>query len=139
MSPRVTFLFTLAGVLLVGLPLPLLTRNAETQAAPAPATAAEKESVWAVLSFTGKPRGISLRPVGDTWQEVDCSTSSAELELELPAGEAVEIEVRAEWEEPAAVQALSLSLEPAGRETKAETQWKEEGSHTLHSIFTFRW
>ena len=90
MSPRVTFLFTLAGVLLVGLPLPLLTRNAETQAAPAPATAAEKESVWAVLSFTGKPRGIRLRPVGGAWQEVDCSTSSAELELELPAGEAVD-------------------------------------------------
>ena len=139
MSPRVTFMLTLTGVLLVGLPLPILTRGVETHTAPTPAAAVEKETMWAVLTFTGKPKSVSLRPVGGVWQEVDCNTSSTDFELELSPGATVEIEVRAEWETPEASQALSLSLEPAGRETKAETQWKEEGSHTLHSIFTFRW
>ncbi len=139
MSPRVTFLLTLAGVLLAGLPLPFLTRNAETQTAPAPAAAAEKETVWAVLSFTGKPQSIRLRPAGGAWQEVDCTTSNADFELQLNPSATVEIEIRAEWESPEAVQALSLSLEPAGWETKTQTQWKEGGSRTLHSIFTFQW
>lgn len=139
MSPRITFLLTLAGVLLVGLPLPVLTRSAEVQSAAAPAASAEAETAWAVLSCTGNPRGIRLRPVGGTWMEVDCTTGSSDLELELPAGAAVEIEVEAEWENAEDLQALSLSLEPAGRETRVETQWKEEGSQTLHSIFTFKW
>lgn len=132
-------MLTLTGVLLVGLPLPILTRGTEMHAEPTPTAAVEKETMWAVLTFTGKPKNISLRPVGGVWQEVDCNTSSADLELELSPGATVEIEVRATWENPEASQALSLSLEPAGRETKAETQWKEEGSDTLHSIFTFRW
>lgn len=139
MSPRITFLLTLAGVLLVGLPLPVLTRSAEVQSAAAPAATVEKATAWAALSYTGNPQSIRLRPVGGTWMEVDCTTGSSDLELELPAGAAVEIEVEAEWENAEALQVLSLSLEPAGRETRTETQWKEEGSRTLHSIFTFKW
>lgn len=139
MSPRVTFLLTLAGVSLVGLPLPVLTRSAEVQATGATTATAEKEAVWAVLSCTGNPRSIRLRPIGGNWMNVDCSTSKTDFELEILPSACVEIEIQAEWEEPEAVQALSLSLEPAGWDTKTETQWKEEGSHMLHSIFTFRW
>lgn len=139
MSPSVTFLLTLMGVLLVGIPLPILTRSAEVQAAAAPAAEPEKEAVWAVLSYTGHPQSISLRPVGGNWIEVDCNSSSSDFELELPPSATVEIEIRAEWEKADALQALSLSLEPAARETKTETQWKEEGSQKLHSIFTFKW
>lgn len=138
MSPRVTFLLTLAGVILVGLPLPYLTRSERTQSPPAAATVVENEPVWAVISFTGKPQSIRLRPIGKDWQEVDHTSSGTEIELELPARKMVEIEVQANWE-GTEVQALSLSLEPAGREGKTETQWKEEGSNTLHSIFSFRW
>lgn len=138
MSPRVTFMLTLTGVLLVGLPLPVLTRGAETQSAPAPASKVETESVWAVVSFTGKPQSIRLRPAGRDWQVVDITSSGTEIELELPARNDAEIEIQAEWAGPE-VQAVSLCLEPPGRESKTETQWKEEGSHTLHSIFAFRW
>lgn len=139
MSPRITFLITLAGVLLVGLPLPLLTRSAEVQSEAAPAASAEEETAWAVLTYTGNPRCIRLRPVGGNWMEVDSTTGSTDFELKLPPNATVEIEVQAEWENPEALQALSLSLEPAGRETRTETQWKEEGSQLLHSIFTFKW
>lgn len=138
MSPRVTFMLTLSGVLLVGLPLPILTRGAEAPSTPAPAAKVENESVWAVMSFTGKPQSIRLRPAGRDWQEVDITSSCTEIELELPSRNDIEIEVHAEWEGQE-VQALSLSLEPPGREGKMVTQWKEEGSHTLHSIFAFRW
>ncbi len=139
MSPRITFLLALAGVLLVGIPLPMLTRNAEIQSEAAPAASAEAETAWAVLSYTGNPRGIRLRPVGGNWMEVDCTAGNTDFELELPPNATVEIEVQAEWENTEERQALSLSLEPAGRETRVETQWKEEGSQTLHSIFTFKW
>lgn len=139
MSPRITFLLTLAGVLLVGLPLPVLTRSAEVQSAAASAATVEKATAWAALSYTGNPQSIRLRPVGGTWMEVDCTTGNTDFELELPPNATVEIEVQAEWENAEALQALSLSLEPAGRETRTETQWKEEGSRTLHSIFTFKW
>ena len=138
MSPRITFLLTLAGVLLVGLPLPILTGGADTQIESVPAVEVETDTVWAVLSFTGKPQSVRLRPVGGDWQDVAHSASGAEIELELPIREMVEIEVETKWEEPE-VQALSLRLEPTAREAKTETLWKEEGSHTLHSIFTFRW
>lgn len=138
MSPRVTFLLTLAGVLLVGLPLPVLTRSAEKPVAEPTTPTVEKEVLWAVITFTGKPRSISLRPVGGEWQEADCSTGHAETELEVYPRRTVEIEVKAEWDTPE-LQALSLTLEPTGYESRTETQWKEEGSNTLHSIFTFRW
>lgn len=138
MSPSVTFLLTLAGVLLVGLPLPVLTRSAEKTVAE-PATHAEEEKMaWAVVSFTGNPRSIRLRPVGGDWQEADCTTNRAETELAIHPRKTVEIEVKAEWDTPE-VQALSLSLEPVGHEARTDTQWKEEDSNTLHSIFTFRW
>ena len=138
MSPRIIFLLTLAGVLLVGLPLPILTRSAEKQQAPTSANAVKMETVWAVISFTGTPLNLRLRKVGGNWQDVDCSASGVELELELPIRGTVEIELQAEWKEPD-VQAISLSLEPPGQDGKEETQWKEEGSRTLHNIFTFRW
>lgn len=138
MSPRATFLLTLAGVILVGIPLPFLTRSEKTQPPPAATTVVGNEPVWAVISFTGKPQSIKFRPIGQDWQEADLTASGTEIELELPARKTLEIEVQANWE-GTEVQALSLSLEPAGREGKTETQWKEAGSHTLHSIFSFRW
>ena len=69
MSPRATFLLTLLGVLLVGIPLPLLTRKAErTPAAVAPAESmAEMETTYAAISFTGQPRSIRLRHSGGEW------------------------------------------------------------------------
>ena len=140
MSPRATFLLTLLGVLLVGIPLPLLTRKAErTPAAVAPAESmAEMETTYAAISFTGQPRGIRLRHSGGEWQELDSTLNQNEFELELPKQPSIELEIQAEWDDTA-LQAISLTLEPTGREAIMKTLWKEEGSSGLHDIMTFTW
>lgn len=138
MSPRITFLLTLAGVLLAGLPLPLLTRSAEAPVSAAPETAASAELAWGTISFTGKPLSIKLRSNGGEWVEIPATQSGTEYEWELPAPDRVEIEALVTWATEE-VQAVSLTLEPTGREARTATQWKEEGSSTLHSIFTFQW
>ena len=140
MSPRATFLLTLLGVLLVGIPLPLLTRKAErTPAAAAPAESmAEMETTYAALRFTGQPRSIRLRHSGGEWQELDSTLNQNEFELELPKQPSIELEIQAEWDDTA-LQAISLTLEPTGREAIMKTLWKEEGSSGLHDIMTFTW
>ena len=140
MSPRATFLLTLLGVLLVGIPLPLLTRKAErTPAATAPTESmAEKEMTYASLSFPGQPRSIRLRHSSGEWQELDSTLNQNEFELELPKQTTIELEIQAEWDD-SALQAVSLTLEPTGREALMKTRWKEEGSSELHDIMTFTW
>lgn len=138
MSPRTIFLFTLAGVLLVGAPLPLLTRVAEQSPAEASAEAAVRRTVYATLRFTGAPQAFRLRSSKDEWKEIDLTAPEQDFELELPLSGRIEIEVEARWEstEP---QAVTLTLEPDGYESRSETQWKESAGNTLHSIFTFIW
>ena len=138
MSPRITFLLTLAGVLLAGLPLPLLTRSAEAPVSAEAETAPPSEPTWASISFTGKPLSIKFRHSGGEWMEIPTAQSGTEYEWELPAPDRVEIEALVTWATEE-VQAVSLTLEPTGREARTATQWKEEGSSTLHSIFTFQW
>ena len=139
MSPRATFLLTLLGVLLVGIPLPLLTCQAERTPAAAPAERmAETETTYAALRFTGQPRSIRLRHSGGEWQELDTSLNQNEFELELPKQTTIELEIQAEWDD-SALQAVSLTLEPTGREALMKTLWKEEGSSELHDIMTFTW
>ena len=140
MSPRATFLLTLLGVLLVGIPLPLLTRKAErTPAAAVPTDSmAEMEPIYAAISFTGHPRSIRLRLSGREWLELDISLNQNEFELELPNQADIELEIQAEWEDTA-LQAVALTLEPTGREDLMKTLWKEEGSSELHDIMTFTW
>ena len=139
MSPRATFLLTLLGVLLVGIPLPLLTCQAERTPATAPAEhMAETETTYAAISFTGQPRSIRLRHSGGEWQELDSTLNQNEFELELPKQPTIELELQAEWEDTS-LQAISLTLEPTGREAIMKTLWKEEGSPGLHDIMTFAW
>ena len=139
MSPRATFLLTLMGVLLVGIPLPLLTRKAEHAPAATPAEKMdEMETTYAAINFTGQPRSIRLRHSGGEWQELDTTLNQNELELELPALATLELEIQAEWKSPA-LQAISLTLEPEGRDALMQTLWKEEGCCELHDIMTFTW
>ena len=139
MSPRATFLLTLMGVLLVGIPLPRLTRKAEYTPTAAPAeNMAETGPTYAAISFTGQPRSIRLRHSGGEWQELDSTLNQNEFELELPKQPTIELELQAEWEDTS-LQAISLTLEPTGREAIMKTLWKEEGSPGLHDIMTFAW
>ena len=139
MAPRTIFLLTLAGVLLAGAPLPWLTRVA-SPAASAPsetAPAAQTELIYATVRFTGKPLNLRLRQGNLEWV-ADITQMPAELELETAATSPLELEVLAEWEDTSP-QAVTLELEPEGRESRTETQWKPEGSTQLHSLFTFTW
>lgn len=138
MSPRTTFLLTLAGVILVGLPLPALMQR---QDSPRPQPTTEQlvcRTVYAGIQFSGHPRKLQLRHGNGEWYQVDTQHSPCEVELQLPLSGLMEIEVQGEWEETAP-HAVTLTLEPDGFESRSATEWKEEGSHQLHSVFRFSW
>lgn len=139
MSPRAAFICTLLGVLVVGIPLPLLTGTHAAGSTSSKQTPdqATQETVYACLRFTGQPESVQLRHNGHTW-EIDTSHASAELELELSLTSTLEIELKARWASPEA-QAVTLTLEPDGKESRSETHWKDENSTELHQIYTFRW
>ena len=138
MSPRVTFLLTLAGVILVGIPLPMLTGNNDAPAVEIRAEEAARRSVYATMRFTGQPRQLQVRLGKEEWLDVDCSQSPSEFELQLPLSGLMEIEIQGQWED-AAPHAVTLTLEPDGYESRSATEWKEEGSNKLHSVFRFTW
>ena len=138
MSPRVTFLLTLAGVILVGIPLPMLTGNNDAPAVEIRAEEAARRSVYATMRFTGQPRQLQVRLGKEEWLDVDCSQSPSEFELQLPLSGLMEIEIQGQWED-AAPHAVTLTLEPDGYESRSATDWKEAGSNKLHSVFRFTW
>ena len=138
MSPRVTFLLTLAGVILVGIPLPMLTGNNDAPEVEIRAEEAARRSVYATMRFTGQPRQLQVRLGKEEWLDVDCSQSPSEFELQLPLSGLMEIEIQGQWED-AAPHAVTLTLEPDGYESRSATEWKEEGSNKLHSVFRFTW
>lgn len=138
MSPRTIFLLTLAGVLLAGLPLPLLTGTpAPAQVHQAPEEIARK-TVYTSIQYSGNIQNFRLRHDKGEWKEVDTQHAPQELELQLPLSGRIELEVEAQWQEPGP-QAVTLTLEPDGLPVRSETQWMEEGSNSLHTIFTFTW
>lgn len=137
MKPRLTFTFTLLAVLLVGLSLYRLT------SAPAPASAErlEKattlETIYATVQFTGKPVSLVLRHGSGEWA-VDTTLQPAEVELELPRSQSIDLEVEAHWEDED-FRCITLTLEPDGRESRSVTHWGETSSNTLHNLYTFKW
>ncbi len=138
MSPRATFLLTLLGVLLVGIPLPILTAE-HTSATTAPEErVTEIEFIYASISFTGHPGSMRLRHSNGEWIELDTTSNQNEFELEFPKQAGIELEIQAEWNDTA-LHAVSLTLEPTGRESIMKTLWKEEGRSELHDIMTFTW
>ena len=139
MSPSATFLLTLMGVLLVGIPLPLLTGKAGHSpiAEPVECTT-DTETCYAVIQFTGLPGKICIRHSGGDWKVIDTSRNLHEFELELPKQSRLELEIQAEWED-SSLQAVSLTLEPSSQEAQMKTLWKEAGGSTLHDIMTFTW
>ncbi len=139
MSPRVTFLLTLAGVILVGVPLPLLTsKNTTAPAAATNAGEAARRTVYATLRYTGQPTQLQVRRGKGEWVGVDCSSSPSEFEMQLPLSGLLEIEIQGHWAE-SAPHAVTLTLEPDGYEPRSATEWKEDGSNHLHSVFRFTW
>ena len=139
MSPRATFLLTLLVVLLVGIPLPLLTGKAEHEPmATTTECSTETETCYCTIHFTGKPVNIRIRHSAGDWKELGTARNQHEFELEIPKQPGIEIEMQATWEDTT-LQAVSLTLEPTGRESQMKTLWKEEDSTELHDIMIFTW
>lgn len=139
MSPRATFLLTLAGVILVGIPLPLLTRkNDNAPAAAVNAEEAARRTVYATLRYTGQPTRLQVRQAHGEWILLDCCGSPSDFEMQLPLSGLLEIEIQGCWEETVP-HAVTLTLEPDGYEARSATEWKEDGSNNLHSVFRFTW
>lgn len=138
MSPRTTFLLTLAGVIMVGLPLPGLMQKQETPTTRPTTEEAVRRTVYVGIRFSGQPRQLQLRHGKGEWLTVDTQSSYCDAEMQLPLSGLMEIEVQGEWEDTQP-QAVTLTLEPDGYESRSATEWKEEGSHQLHTIFRFSW
>lgn len=140
MSPRTTFLLTLAGVILVGLPLPgLMQERTHTPAvSTAPAKETTRRAVYAELRFSGQPEQLQLRLGKEEWLDIDCRNPYSEWVWELPLSGLMEVEIRGRWSDTAP-HAVTLSLEPDEYTARSATEWKEEGSHELHSILRFSW
>ena len=137
MKPRLTFLFTLMAVLLVGLSLHRLTTAPAPVSAQKVEEAAPIETIYATLQFTGQPTSLVLRHGSREWT-VDTTLQPAEIELELPRVKSIDLEVEAHWAEED-FRCITLTLEPDGRESRSVTHWAENSSNTLHNVYTFTW
>ncbi len=142
MSPRTSTFLAFVGVLLAGIPLPLLTA-ARRDSAPAaePAAPAVTRAVYATLQCSGQPSELSLRHEGHELVHLLADELGApwEAELPLPVGKPVALEVEARWNNGEQAQAVTISLEPDGQPAQQHTEWTQPGSPVLHSLFTFSW
>ncbi len=139
MSPKLTLFLTFAGVLAAGVPLLWLTQKPVSPQPLAAASAGLQETaVFATLRATGAPTEMALRYHGRLLAEIT-DGCPWEGELNLPTEiAAAEIEVEALWPTPGE-QAVTLTLEPAGREACSCTRWADAAEGKLHDIFTFVW
>lgn len=139
MSPKLTLFLTFAGVLAAGVPLLWLTQKPVSPQPLAAAPAGQQETaVFATLRATGAPTEMALRYHGRLLAEIT-DGCPWEGELNLPTEiAAAEIEVEALWPTPGE-QAVTLTLEPAGREACSCTRWADAAEGKLHDIFTFVW
>ena len=140
MSPKLTLFLSFLGVLAAGSPLLWLTRSPEPTVltASAPAENTGKEAVYAVLRVTGNPTRVVLRLHGELLAEVT-DACPWEGDLLLPSGMSVaEVEVESAWPAPGE-QAVTLTLEPDGKEARSCTRWADAVTGTLHDVFNFVW
>ncbi len=145
MTPRCATTLAFIGVLLAGIPLPVLTsarRGKTVPVAPVAAPPRASRPVYAMLHWSGHPTELRLLHEG---RELLClsgeslATSPWEGEWALPATSSLDMEVLATWTEDTQAEAVSLTLEPEGRPGQQHTHWAEPGSGSLHNLFSFSW
>lgn len=142
MSPRISFLLALAGVLAAGVPLLWLTAPAPAAATSPHAPSPEgHEPVYMTLRFTGNPTQGTLRLDGEDIATLPAGCRSPwETELSLPSrASLLELEAELHWPEGSPEQAVTINLEPLGKEARRDTQWTGSNGSLLHAIFTFTW
>ncbi len=142
MSPKSSTLLALCGVLLAGIPLPYLTAARREAPAVEQQDAATTRPTYATLHWSGRAISLRLLHAGQELAHLgkaELANAPCELELTLPAGQRLALEVEARWPEGSPAQAVTLTLEPEGQSTRTCTQWSEPGTSTLHSLFSFSW
>ena len=138
MSPALTSMLTLGGVIVAGLPLLWLTAPAPPAQQPAEIKApTNTQEVYITVHFSGTPTSISLRHDGTTIAEWQEPGEMQTCTLQLPQSDIIELEAEAHWQpDYTGSNAISITIEPANRESRSCTRW---GDTLLHDIFTFTW
>ncbi len=144
MSPRLTALASLIGILLAGLPLLHLSLpQPSTASQPAPDKESQpKQRIFAELYYTGKPSSITIRQQGKIIaQRRNPEPHLWELELELAASKSIELELEIHWKESKSMdtQAAKLQLSPRGEESRSASSWSLGNGAPLHDILNFTW
>lgn len=140
MTPKNAFFSALTLLLLAGAPLPFLTSAAPKTASERKPPSPDSVSVFMQLRSSGAPRSIRLFHRGKLLASMPTPGENVwETNLPLPDASTVELEVQAEWEDPDCAQAVSITLEPPGKNALTATQWKDADSKTLHDLFSFAW
>lgn len=148
MSPRTATFLTALGLLAAGAPLPFLMHPHEhggnhhhhdccghEHHEHAENDHADTYRVPATLRSSDAFISLELRLGEQLLYRTNNAGPLTEFTLALPAAEAYDIEVRAEWADEAS-HALSLTLDVPRRETRSVTHW---GEKTLHTLFRFSW
>lgn len=140
MTPKHAFFSALTLLLLAGAPLPFLTSVAPKTASEQKPPSPDSVSVFMQLRSSGAPRSIRLFHCGKLLAAMPTPGENVwETNLPLPDASTIELEVQAEWENPDCAQAVSITLEPPGKDASTATQWKDADSKTLHDLFSFTW
>ncbi len=137
--PIQLFLLALAFALLA-FPLARLTGGGAVVArAESMATRAQEVSALIRLRFAHPPRQVSLRQEErDLLAGADFSSSPVEVETRLRLGaDGEELRLEATWPEGTPDTAISVEIEPEGRETREVTRWSE--GPELNDLLLFQW
>ena len=137
--PIQLFLLALAFALLA-FPLARLTGGgAVVASAEAMTTRVLEVPVLIRLRFAHPPRQISLRQEEhDLLAGADFSSSPVEFESRLRLGaDGEELRLEATWPEGTPDTAISVEIEPEGRETREVTRWSD--GPELNDLLLFQW
>jgi hypothetical protein len=137
--PIQLFLLALAFALLA-FPLARLTGNGAVTARRAePAAVVLETPVWIRLRFAHPPRQVSLlQEERNLLAGADLSSSPIEVETRLRLGaDGEELRLEAAWPEGTPDTAISVEIEPEGRETREVTRWSD--GPELNDLLLFQW
>lgn len=140
--PVQIFLLVLAFALLA-IPLSHLTGNVVVRPSevdePGAKAAAKEISAWVRLRWAHPPTRLSLMHDGaELLQKPDLTAGSLEFKTRLkPGRNTEEWLVDATWPEGTPDTALTLEVQPDGRDTRQDTRWSSAG--TLSDVITLSW
>lgn len=141
-SPLRQLFLTLAGVLLAGVPLYILTMPATPNQQEWHESAPSLPDIPAYLTVrcAHTPSSIVIRSGDRILLERKSPVqlvSEHDVSLPIPASGTVRLKVEASWPENTPDTPITLILEPERRNSRTETRWSV-GQH-LNDLYTFSW